>query len=563
MLSHKLKFTALAIALSAVLTGCSMVDVNPLSAPEAAETPRPEIKSPEPRSFVRISSPKHQILGMRTRVNRQNVSLMDAILAVNGLKNYQVVRKDSAVNMAYTIKDIRVSDMSVGDYLNYLSSVTNYHIELDFDGNTPVITVASMIMKKWNLQAMSNMPKAEISSGLSATISSGVSDDGEDDDSGSNGSGAKITINHTDDVWADTIENAKLIMGIEDDDDEQNTNTFGNGGVPMLSGSDSIPVPNMNGGYSDGTFSSTMGMNTNRKNNGTWLVSNKRMGTVTAFGKPNDIARLDAWLGDIEDNINRKIYLDVAILDVTTSKGNGYGIDWSAVYNNSGYTAGDSGLSSVGFSGNNTSPLTVVDGGAWSVSAAGKIGSFTLSALMSALSEEGSVKLQSQPKVTVTNGYTAYLGATEEISYVSNVEILPLSTADGGTSDSVMSTNLSRVSVGLKLAVTPRILPNNDILVEVVPILSSIKGYTPIQSNGEEISTPNIALQELSTQVITKSGEPIHLGGLIISRITENLKKAPLAAGKWSDLLGKALGSMKMEEEGRELLIVITPTEIN
>ena len=162
--------------------------------------------------------------------------------------------------------------------------------------------------------------------------------------------------------------------------------------------------------------------------------------------------------------------------------------------------------------------------------------------------------------MTITNGYTAYLGSTQEFSFVSNVEFLPLTSGNSSNaaSDTAITTQLSRVNVGIKIAVTPRILDNGKILVNIVPFLSSITGFTPIKSGGEIFETPNIALQEMATQVITESGNPIYLGGLVVNRMLQNTKNLPIK----NKALAKALGSASFEEENSELVIVVTPREV-
>jgi len=546
-----------ALTIAALLPACAQLDINPEKIPQTAAMPDIKKTAPDVRSYVRISSPKHQILSQRTRVNRKAISIADALLAPKGLEQVQIIAKDRAVDLKKIIS-LRVVDMTIKDYLANLGSITNYDYVLDVSGSTPVIAVSSMVIKEWNLAPMSHMPEAEINAGFSATLSS-TSDEDEEDDDGSSKSGASLKIKRTNDTWAETIKQAKTILDIDEDDEDDENNINIAGG---LLGSDSLTIPDLIAGGSAIGLNGDSSLGRGDIAQDAWLVANRRLGTITAYGRPNDINRLDQWLSKTEKNLTRQIFLDVAILDVTSSKGDGRGIDWSAVYNNSGFTTGDTGVGSIGLSGNNRNAFSLVDGGTWALTTAGKVGSVTLSALITALSEEGSVKIQSEPKLNVTNGYTAYLGSTEEFSYVSDIEILPVGSSDGGSSDSIVTTNLSRVSVGLKLAVTPRILKNDDILLEVVPIISSIKGFTEINNGGQVISTPNIAIQELATQVITKSGKPVHLGGLILSRIIENAKRVPLPGGEASRLISELLGSVKVEEEGRELLIVITPTEV-
>lgn len=67
------------------------------------------------------------------------------------------------------------------------------------------------------------------------------------------------------------------------------------------------------------------------------------------------------------------------------------------------------------------------------------------------------------------------------------------------------------MSVGVDMRVTPKILPDNRIVVSIVPVVSSLKSYTTLSSGFgsslQEFKTPNITLQKLTTQVIVESGK--------------------------------------------------------
>lgn len=556
---RKQLFITLLTAAFVTTSACSVPQVDPRVAnkpdiPEKFNTKEP----PRTRGFVKISSPHHQIMESRTTVNRSGISIADAITVINGLSKAQIVPKDPYVNLTQKI-DIRASDMTVKDYLQYMTDVTDYDYTLKLNGEAPIIEVASMVMKQWNLSAIRSMPEAVSRAGLSATISAGVGDNqsgGGQNQTFQNslqGSGTQLEINRGDDIWEDVVENAQSIVGAGDD---ARTLPDIPASPDIFMDSLDIPAP----GVSGQSNAQSIAQAQRAISQASWLVPNRRLGTITAYSRPRDIRRLDAWLSKMEHEINRQVFLDVAILDVVSSRGDGYGIDWAAIYEDVGFS---SGLGSASVGGANSlggNSFSLVDGGSWALSATGSIGAVTLSSLITALSEEGSVSLESQPKVTVTNGYTAYLGATEEFSYVANIEVLPGSGLVA--SEPIVTTTLGRISVGLKLGITPSILPDGRIMVEVIPVLSSIRGFTDVGAPPTLVSTPNIAIQELATQVITESGQPIHLGGLISNRIIENAKRMPLAGGETGKRIGELLGSVVLEEEGRELLIVITPTEV-
>ena len=131
-------------------------------------------------------------------------------------------------------------------------------------------------------------------------------------------------------------------------------------------------------------------------------------------------------------------------------------------------------------------------------------------------------------------------------------------------SDNILTTpEFERILVGVTLAVTPRILSDDRVMIEVIPIISSLKGFTDFQFDGAAFSAPNIALQELATQVIARPGETVHLGGLITERFTEQMKGLPRDRNSWNPLdkmLGLLFDSVANEVERRELVLTITPS---
>jgi len=109
------------------------------------------------------------------------------------------------------------------------------------------------------------------------------------------------------------------------------------------------------------------------------------------------------------------------------------------------------------------------------------------------------------------------------------------------------------------MRVTPKILPDNRIVVSIVPIISSIKSFTTFTSGSgvsvQAFQTPNIALQKLATKVIVENGKTIHLGGLIATKVVNAAKGLPNAG-----ILDVFFRGVQKSLERREIVILITPT---
>ncbi|HIC46853.1 MULTISPECIES: hypothetical protein [Methylophaga] len=530
------------------LSGCAMPPEKEVRTSRANPVPSTVESAPRTSNFVSITTSKKQLMDERVTINNPKISVIDALTSPSSLSRANVIARDAGVNLAMKI-GVKTQNAKIEDYISQVEGTTDYFIELQETGSDVTLYVSSVMTKSWDLAALSDMPTVETKSGFSATgqPSNNSGNAGQMADFTSNeASGTQLTTTRSDESWQSLIDDAKRIIGLEinensDSSNSQNEKTL----IPELGeGDDPIAMLNELGNRLDDEM--------NPYFIEPWVVGNKRIGKITAFGKPSQIHRLDEYLSRLSTQSQRQIYMEGAILDVKTTNGHGYGIDWSAVYANDDKT--------LSLSGSASQALSIVDGGTWSFAASIPFGDVTLNSVINSLREQGSVSVQSQPRLTITNGYTAYLGSTQEFSFVSNVEFLPLSTGNSSNaaSDTAITTQLSRVNVGIKIAVTPKLLDNGKILVNIVPFLSTIAGTTPIKSAGEIYETPNIALQEMATQVITESGSPIYLGGLVVNRMLQNAKNLPIK----NKALSKALGSASFEEENTELVIVVTPREV-
>ncbi len=283
------------------------------------------------------------------------------------------------------------------------------------------------------------------------------------------------------------------------------------------------------------------------------VVDNRRLGEIYASGDHDKLILADQWMKKIVESSTKQVLLDVAILEVTLTDSEAKGIDWSAIYTKS---------ANQSYTINRNAPQTLESSGAWDLVANYISGKRTLNFMVNLLKKYGKVSIQHQPSLTVTNGSTAYLGASDKISYIKSVnqEITPAT--DNSAAVIATTVETEEINIGVNIAVTARILADNNILIEVVPVISSLQGIDTLSYSLNEQQTlriPRIALQELSTQVITKSGQPVHLGGLVIEKLSKAAANTPKPLGK---ILNFLIDSTQNSIEKREILLIITPTEV-
>jgi Flp pilus assembly secretin CpaC len=155
----------------------------------------------------------------------------------------------------------------------------------------------------------------------------------------------------------------------------------------------------------------------------------------------------------------------------------------------------------------------------------------------------------------VRNGSYAYISTGEELTFIGEVE-----TQQGDDNNDRTTATLNSVRVGVTLAVTPRVLGDGRIMLEIWPVISSVSGNTSFSFQGLSYDVPNIALNELSTEVITESGKPIQLGGFIRRSVAKSLQDLPWKDKVTQSLVNPLFRSESNELSRRELVLTVTPT---
>jgi type II secretory pathway component GspD/PulD (secretin) len=288
--------------------------------------------------------------------------------------------------------------------------------------------------------------------------------------------------------------------------------------------------------------------NNNDDNVKSLVLVNKKLGQITATAYPTQIKQVDAYLDNLNTESKKQIHLQAQVIDVVVDSADGRGINWNIISDQSSkFQIGND--SSVSIDGSGIFSIGSVGGA--TIDFGKKI---TLDLMLNLLKQQGKVKINNQPNITLTNGSSAHITTGDEFSYVASVNAQ--TDASGNV---VVTSEIDRMTVGVDMKVTTNILDDNEsIAVSVVPIISSLKSFSTLKSGTQEFQTPNIALQQLATQVIVKSGETIHLGGLIADKVA----KASKGLGA-NNILNWLFEGVQESIERREIILLITPTIVN
>ncbi len=408
-----------------------------------------------------------------------------------------IVPVDTGVDLKMRLAVI-ADNMTLTEYIKMLEGMTGYGIVYEND----LLKVSSLKSKKWNLAALASQRKSSTS--VSQQLSAG----------GGGGSSASMDVKNEEDAWDSLVENAEAILGVK-------------------------------GGSGGGSKANQLKP---------YVTGIRSIGLLSAAGAPARIDVLDQYIKNLETMSSKQINIDVKVFDVRLNDNKGSGIDWNALVKGTidskpfNLTFGQDPLSD-GISYLTGKPAWQF-GGTYTDDERGSV-----SSMVRFLEQYGTVELANQPNITTLNGSTAYLSSGDEFSYISSI-----TEEEDDNGDKSITPEFERIKVGVSLSVTPRVLDGERILLDIVPVVSSIQGSDQYTVGGFSFSTPVIALQELATQVITRNGQPIQLGGLITKKISESLTTLPFKNKTTGDLMSFMFEADENDLERREIVITVVPT---
>lgn len=158
------------------------------------------------------------------------------------------------------------------------------------------------------------------------------------------------------------------------------------------------------------------------------------------------------------------------------------------------------------------------------------------------------VKILANPSLGAQNNVEA------EVSVVDNIPITE-ATITGSGSDRDVIQNITRMDVGVKLTMTPHIIPDGIVQLELEPSIEAV--------TDKGISTdyaPTISKRKVKTTVMVEDGKTIVIAGLMRNDMSEVKKKIPLLGD--IPLLGWLFRWNSTEEKKTNILIFVTPTVI-
>jgi Flp pilus assembly secretin CpaC len=167
--------------------------------------------------------------------------------------------------------------------------------------------------------------------------------------------------------------------------------------------------------------------------------------------------------------------------------------------------------------------------------------SVTLAPTVNLIMQNGHAKLLSSPDLVTMPGRQAEFMVGGQI---------PIPVATGPQQIAIQYKDF-----GVKLVVTPTILGDGNVETVIAPEISDLDFQDGVSLNGFVV--PALKTSRLSTDVVTRAGESIVMGGLLRRQEMRNIDKIPLLGDL--PILGKLFRSTRYQTSQTDVIFVMTP----
>src|ERR1039457_1293415 len=211
------------------------------------------------------------------------------------------------------------------------------------------------------------------------------------------------------------------------------------------------------------------------------LVVNRFAGLVQLRGSLRTHAVMEAYLRRVLQRVGRQARISVKIVEVDLNDQSKAGIDWNVA----GASLGRIANTAIGITGASTATGSLAQIGSITLSPStftGTIGAGGVQAAISALSEQGTVRVESKPEVAALNNQTAFVQVSEDQPFFSRTSTTTINA--GGTPQAgpqpIVNTNYaeSTVSFGNVLEITVQISDDLTTKLSLSPEIWTVSSRT-------------------------------------------------------------------------------------
>lgn len=275
------------------------------------------------------------------------------------------------------------------------------------------------------------------------------------------------------------------------------------------------------------------------------VLASPATGSIAVTDTPDVLERVGEFMDQQNRVLSRQVLVNITVLSVTLSADDSYGINWTAVYQALGtrfnitntFSSLISGVTPSQFSANVITPSSRAS---------------TTSAMISALSEQGTVRRKTSASVTTLNDQPVPVQVAEQQGYLA--QISTTATLNVGTQTSLTA---GTVTTGFNMTLLPHILDDGTVMMQFYTNLSSLASLDTFGVGSEQIQLPTVDTRNFLQRVAIKSGQT-----LVISGYEGNADQTSKQGVGTPD--NYAFGGGKSATRSREIIVILlTPVTMN
>jgi len=551
-ISKTLIFRALGILLLGfILASCSSFGSSKKEAPKELQAKMPERreisiplekarseKNNLPDSITEIQPnldlKEQETKGFRFTMSARGVDIRNVLFALSQEIEQNIIIDPNVVDKAATVDLKNVTlEQALENLLIPLH--LEYEIEKDF------IRVRKEKMQTRNFTLNYIISKRRGGSNLSSKSGGGTTSGGSSGSStssstttastsaslGSTQTGSTSTIQSSEetDLWTEIVSGLNNIVtpsasstsGSSTEDSSSTDLTGGGSAVASTDGGSSDLVSSLLGGgagASTGSGTDDSGASTGSstavavEQERAFISVNKQAGLIVVKDYPDVLLQVAEFIEAVEGSVQRQVYIQAKIIEVTLNDDYKLGIDWSQV---SPFTVAKTAGSIL----RNTTTITGAANFVYGPS------SSAFNVVVDALAQQGQVSVLSSPKIATLNNQRAVIKVgTADIFFIP--EITPATTTSAAVTQYIPST----ITIGIVLDVVPQINPNGEIMMSINTSITEKSGERT-SPDGVNV-VPILDVREANNVVLAQHGQTIVIGGLMKTKKEVDDNSVPL-----------------------------------
>jgi type II secretory pathway component GspD/PulD (secretin)/outer membrane protein OmpA-like peptidoglycan-associated protein len=261
-------------------------------------------------------------------------------------------------------------------------------------------------------------------------------------------------------------------------------------------------------------------LSTHMSQNGKITVLQER-NLIVIEDNPQALVRMERLLAEI-DKQPRQILIEAKILEIKLDDNQSWGIDWSLFFSSDDTTG------SIELSGTASPDFTGF---------IATLNSDDLTVLLYALSDKGSVRTLSTPKLLALENHEAEVIIGQRQGYRVTTTI-----------NQVTTESVEFLESGVILNVTPSVDGQGRIIMDIHPEVST---------GTIQLGIPDKSTTEVTTVLLAEDGQPIFIGGLIKNTIDYQRIGIPVLGD--IPVMGRLFSNIEEKVNMTETVVIITP----